>query len=108
MSMRGVQLFTKATTRDHLSDGPAKSEDIAKGISSAAEKVTTPNTTVPPVENDLTRIDIGDSKGDHKKIHPIVAIFDSDFFPILLLLAIYTLAVFAATFALFLWWIGIL
>ncbi|TPL07846.1 hypothetical protein FJ938_09550 [Mesorhizobium sp. B2-4-14] len=108
MSMRGVQLFTKAARRDRLSEGPAKSEDIAKRILSTAEKVSNQNTGASAVENDLTRNDIGDSQGDRKKNHPIVAVFDSDFFPVLLLLAIYTLAVFAATFAVFLWWVGIL
>jgi len=108
MHMRGVGLFAKATPQDRLSDDPARGEDIAKRILSAAEKVAIPSTGVQPAESDLARNDLGDSKADSKKIRPIGAVLDSDFFPILLLIAIYTLAVFGATLLALLWWMDIL
>lgn len=113
MSGQGVEIFAKSVATNHLSDDPLVANHISNRILKADENSKTeseraeatkankiPSTGVVEAQDDLLHDEIAESL-----IHMMLTAYRSDFFPVLLLLAIYTLVAFGAALFLLMGWI---
>ncbi|BCG83100.1 hypothetical protein [Mesorhizobium sp. 113-3-3] len=112
MRTRGVQIFTEPVSQDYLSDDPLVATHISNRLLKAAHNATTTAKSEPEEVIEAKKIPsrgVGANKEDNEIADPllrvIVAAYRSDIFPVLLLLAIYTLVAFGAALFVLLGWI---
>ncbi|OBQ72415.1 hypothetical protein [Mesorhizobium loti] len=109
MGTRAAEIVAKPVTQDQLAGDPlAAATRISNGILKAAETKTTakPAPTQPMDESRTPSTGVAANNEDvfqNPLIRAIAASYRSDYFPVLLILVIYTLFAFGAALCLLMW-----
>ncbi|PBB65935.1 hypothetical protein CK228_24685 [Mesorhizobium sp. WSM4312] len=97
MGTQGVEIFAKPVSPDHLSDDPLVAPHISNGILKAAENSKAATKSGPAEATEANK---------NPLVRKILTACRSDYFPVLLLLAGYTLVAFGAALILLVWLIA--
>ncbi|PBB23932.1 hypothetical protein CK227_24975 [Mesorhizobium sp. WSM4308] len=117
MGKHGVEIFAKPVSPDHLSDASSVAAPISNSILKAAKnpnpKAATKSARAEATANKTRSIGGVGDKGEvlhdeisNSVVRIVLTAYRSDYFPILLLLAGYTLFAFGAALILLLWMIA--
>ncbi|MGX5830610.1 hypothetical protein [Mesorhizobium sp. 43Arga] len=113
MSTRRAEIFAKPVAQDQLSGDPLVANHISNRILKAAENAQTTAKSerpeaikeykIPSIGAVADKDDVLHTEIANPLIRMIMTVYQSDFFPVLLLLAIYTLFAFSAALFLLGW-----